>query len=184
MGSQRVRCDWATFTSFYFLWALWIYLFWSAKFLLKNLLKALWRFPCTLSSVQFSSVAQSCPTLCNPIDCSTPGFPVHHQLPEFTQTHVHWVSDAIQPSHPLIPFSSHLQSFPSSGSFHMSQFFASDGQSIEVSASASILSMNSHKLFFSYYCKNSLLSLTFGTLIMWLDVSLFGFILFGTLWTS
>ena len=136
------------------------------------------------SSVQFSSVAQSCPTLCNPIDCSTPGFPVHHQLPEFTQTHVHWVSDAIQPSHPLIPFSSHLQSFPSSGSFHMSQFFASDGQSIEVSASASVLSMNSHKLFFSYYCKNSLLSLTFGTLIMWLDVSLFGFILFGTLWTS
>ena len=53
------------------------------------------------SSVQFSSVAQSCPTLCDPMDCSTPGFPVHHQLPEFTQTHVHWVSDAIQPSHPL-----------------------------------------------------------------------------------
>ena len=52
-------------------------------------------------SVQFSSVAQSCPTLCDPIDCSTPGFPVHHQLPEFTQTHVHPVGDAIQPSHPL-----------------------------------------------------------------------------------
>ena len=56
---------------------------------------------------QFSSVAQSCPTLCNPMDCSTPGLPVHHQLPEFTQTHVHWVSDAIQPSHlllsPLLP---------------------------------------------------------------------------------
>ena len=50
---------------------------------------------------QFSSVAQSCPTLCNPMDCSTPGLPVHHQLPEFTQTHVHWVGDAIQPSHPL-----------------------------------------------------------------------------------
>ena len=48
-----------------------------------------------------SSVAQSCPTLCDPMDHSTPGFPVHHQLPEFTQTHVHWVSDAIQPSHPL-----------------------------------------------------------------------------------
>ena len=48
-----------------------------------------------------SSVAQSCPTLCNPMDCSTPGLPVHHQLPEPTQTHVHWVSDAIQPSHPL-----------------------------------------------------------------------------------
>ena len=50
---------------------------------------------------QFSSVAQSCLTLCNPIDCSTLGLPVHHQLPEFTQTHVHWVGDAIQPSHPL-----------------------------------------------------------------------------------
>ena len=52
-------------------------------------------------SNQFSLVAQSCPTLCDPMNCSTPGLPVHHQLPEFTQTHVHWVSDAIQPSHPL-----------------------------------------------------------------------------------
>ena len=52
-------------------------------------------------SVQFSSVAQSCPTLCNPMNHSTPGLPVHHQLLEFTQTHVHQVSDAIQPSHPL-----------------------------------------------------------------------------------
>ena len=52
-------------------------------------------------SVQFSSVAQSCPTLCDPMNCSTPGLPVHHQLLEFTQTHVHWVGDAIQPSHPL-----------------------------------------------------------------------------------
>ena len=51
--------------------------------------------------VQFSSFAQSCPTLCDATDCSTPGLPVHHQLLEFTQTHVHWVSDAIQPSHPL-----------------------------------------------------------------------------------
>jgi len=50
----------------------------------------------------FSSVAQSCPTLCNPMNHSTPGLPVHHQLPEFTQTHVHRVSDAIQPSHPLL----------------------------------------------------------------------------------
>ena len=50
---------------------------------------------------QFSSVTQSCPTLCNPMSCSTPGLPVHHQLPEFTETHVHRVSDAIQPSHPL-----------------------------------------------------------------------------------
>ena len=52
-------------------------------------------------SIQFSSVAQSCRTLCDPMNCSTPGLPVHHQLPEFTQTHVHRVSDAIQPSHPL-----------------------------------------------------------------------------------
>ena len=56
---------------------------------------------CFISSVQFSSVGLSCPTLCNPMNCSTPSLPVHHQLPEFTQTHVHRVSDAIQPSHPL-----------------------------------------------------------------------------------
>ena len=55
----------------------------------------------SLCSVQFSSVAQSCPTLCDPMNRSTPGLPVHHQLPEFTQTHVHQVCDAIQPSHPL-----------------------------------------------------------------------------------
>ena len=53
-------------------------------------------------SIQFSSVTQSCPTICNTIDHSTPGLPVHHQLPEFTQTHVHRVGDAIQPSHPLL----------------------------------------------------------------------------------
>ena len=52
-------------------------------------------------TVQFNSVAQSCPTLCDPMNHSTPGLLVHHQLPEFTQTHVHQVSDAIQPSHPL-----------------------------------------------------------------------------------
>ena len=52
-------------------------------------------------SVKFSSVTQSCLTLCDPMNCSMPGLPVHHQLPEFTQTHVHWVGDAIQPSHPL-----------------------------------------------------------------------------------
>ena len=51
--------------------------------------------------VQFSSVTQSCPILCDPMNHSTPGLPVHHQLPEFTQTHTHWVGDAIQPSHPL-----------------------------------------------------------------------------------
>ena len=56
---------------------------------------------CPISSVQFSSVAQLCPALCNPMNCSMPGLPVHHQLPEFAQTHVHQVSDAIQPSHLL-----------------------------------------------------------------------------------
>ena len=56
---------------------------------------------CAIRAVQFSSVSQSCPTLCDPMNRSTPGLPVHHQLPEFTQTHIHRVSDAIQPSHPL-----------------------------------------------------------------------------------
>ena len=59
------------------------------------------KFLLIILSVQFSSVAQSCPTLCDPMNPSTPGLPVHHQLPEFTQTYVHQVSDAIQPSHPL-----------------------------------------------------------------------------------
>ena len=62
---------------------------------------------------QFSSVTQSCPTLCSLMDCSIPGLPVHHQLPEFTQTHVHQVGDAIQPSHPL--------SSPSPPAFNLSQ---------------------------------------------------------------
>ena len=71
---------------------------------------------------------------------SMPGLPVHHQLPEFTQTHAHRVGDAIQLSHPLAPFSSHLQSFPASGSFPMSQLFASGGLSF--GASALVLPMN------------------------------------------
>ena len=59
-----------------------------------------------ISSVQFSSIAQSCLTLCDPMNRSTPGLPVHHHLPEFTQTHIHRVGDAIQPSHPLLSTSS------------------------------------------------------------------------------
>ena len=90
------------------------------------------------SGVQFRSVTQSCPTLCNPMNCSTPDLPVHHQLPESTQTHVHWVGGAIQPSHPP----SSPQSFPASGSFQMSQLFTSCGQSIGVSASTSVLPVN------------------------------------------
>ena len=87
-------------------------------------------------TVQFSSAAPLHLTLCNPTDYSMSGSPVHHQLPEFAQTHVHRVSDAIQPSSSVIPFSSCLESFPASGSFPVSQFFASGGQSIGVSASA------------------------------------------------
>ena len=64
-------------------------------------------------SVQFSSVTQSCPTLCNPMDCSMPGFPVHHQLPDPTEIHVHCISDAIQTSHPLLS--------PSFPAFNLSQ---------------------------------------------------------------
>ena len=94
-----------------------------------------------------SSVAQSCLTLCNPMDCSTPGFPVHHQLLEFAQTHVHGVSDAIKPSHPLLS--------PSSPVFHLSQdqglfqwvsslnqILMWKYQSIGASASASLLPVN------------------------------------------
>ena len=88
-------------------------------------------------TVQLSSVTQLCPTLCNPMDCSMPAFPVHHQHPELTKTHFHPFHPTISSS--VIPFSSCLQSFPASGSFPISQFLASDGQSIEVSASASVL---------------------------------------------
>ena len=77
--------------------------------------------------IQFSSVTQLCPIICDPMDCSTSGFPVHLQLLELAQTHAHWVSDAIQSSYPVIPFSSCLQSFPASGSFPISQFFAPGG---------------------------------------------------------
>ena len=92
---------------------------------------------------QFSSVTQLCPTLCNPMNCSMPGLPVYHQIPEFIQTHVHRVSDTIQPSHPLSSPSSPAPN-PSQhqGSFPMSQLFAWGGQSIGVSASASVLPMN------------------------------------------
>ena len=88
------------------------------------------------------SVAHLCLNLCDPMDCSMSGLPVLHHLLELAQTHVHWVGDAIQPSHPLGPFSSPLQSFPASGSFLMSQLFVSSGQSIGVSTSASVLPMN------------------------------------------
>ena len=88
-------------------------------------------------SVQFSSVTQSCPTLCDTMNCSTPGLPVRHQLLEFTQTHVHRVSDAIQPSHPL-PSPSPPAPNPSQ---HPS-IFQWGGQSTGVSALASFLPKN------------------------------------------
>ena len=88
------------------------------------------------------SVTQLCPTLCDPMDGSTPGFPVLHHLLEFVQTHAHWVGDAIQPSHPVLPFSSCLQYFPASGSFLMSWLFTSGGQSIGASASAPVFPKN------------------------------------------
>ena len=101
---------------------------------------SLW--PRASHTVQFSSFAHSYLTLCDPMDCSTPGFPVHHQLPELTQTHVHRVSDAIQSSHPLLS--------PSPPAFNLSQHQGLSNesvlhikcQSIGVSASASVLPMN------------------------------------------
>ena len=86
--------------------------------------------------VQFSSVAQLCPTLCDPMDCSTAGFPVHYQLLEFAQTHVHRVGDAIQPSHPLSSPSPALNLSQHQG------LFTSGGLSIGAPASASVLPMN------------------------------------------
>ena len=70
------------------------------------------------------------------------GFPAHHQLPELAQTHVHWVGDTIQPSHPIIPFFSCLQSFPATGSFLRSHFFASGGLRMGNSVSAAVLPLN------------------------------------------
>ena len=89
----------------------------------------------TGNSVQFSHSVVS--TLCSPMDCSMLGLPVHHQLTELTQTHFHPAISSF-----VIPFSSCLQSFPASGTFPVSQLFPSGGQSIGVSASASVLPMN------------------------------------------
>ena len=74
---------------------------WTAPFLKDTISMVTLESPDCLTSDQIRSVTQSCPTLCDPMNCSTPGLPVHHQLTEFTHTHIHWVSDAIQPSHPL-----------------------------------------------------------------------------------
>ena len=91
-------------------------------------------WPEKTGSSLFSSVAQSCLTLCNPMDCSMPGLLVHLQLQEFTQIHVHWVSDAIQPSHPLWS--------PSPPAFNLSQHHGLQMSEFFTSASASVLPMN------------------------------------------
>ena len=93
-----------------------------------------------ISSVQFSCSVVL--TLCDPMDYSTPGLPVHHELPEFTQSHLHWVDDAIQPSHPLLSPSPPTFNLSQHQGLFQDQFFASRGQSIGVSASASVLPMN------------------------------------------
>ena len=119
-----------------YVWKKCVYLHWfipSQYFILSD----------NVVSVQFTSVTQSCPTLCNPMDCSRPGILVHHQLLKSTQAHVHWLGDAIQPSHPLSsPSPPNLQSLPASGSFQMSKFFISGSQSIGISPSTSVLPMN------------------------------------------
>ena len=117
----------------------------NKSFHLSNLLLVIfWDFVAIVSR-WWCSVAQSCLTLCHLMDCSIPGFPVLHYLPQFTQTHVHWVDDAIQPSHAVSAASP--QSFPSSGCFPVSWLLTSGGQRIGVSASASVLPMSLHGWF-------------------------------------
>ena len=90
------------------------YLPWHREFLFDAIRKHYkWKFNLEVTLVKFSSVTQSCPPFCDPMDCSMPGFPAHYQLLELTQTHVHWVSDASQPSHPLLS--------PSPPAFNISQ---------------------------------------------------------------
>ena len=96
---------------------------------------------------QLNSVTQSCPTLCNLMDCSMPGFSIHHQLPELTQTQVHQVGDAIQLSHPLLSPSLPAFSISQHQGLPVSQFFVSSGQNIGASATASVLPMNIQALF-------------------------------------
>jgi len=105
--------------------------------------KEVYRIQITVTSRTrlFSSVAQSCPTLCNPMDCSMLGLPAHHQLPEFTQTHVHWVRDAIQPSHPLSSTSPTFNISQHQGLFKWVSL-NQVAKVLGVSASASILPMN------------------------------------------
>ena len=96
-----------------------------------------------LIKLQFSSVPQLCPTLCDPMNCSTPGLPIHHQLPEFTQTHVHWAGDTIQPSNPLSsPSPPALNLSQDQGLFKWVSCLHQVAKSIGVSALTSVLPMN------------------------------------------
>ena len=103
--------------------------------------QGLWLLCCKYN-VKGCSVAQLCPTLWDPLDWSTPGFPVLHYLLEFAQTHIHWVNDAIQPSYPLSLHSPHPQLSSESGFFPMSWLFPSGGWSIGASALVSVLPKN------------------------------------------
>ena len=108
-----------------------------------SILKRELKFIATDQTLSVSPVqSQSCLTLSNPIDCSMPGFPIHQQLLELAQTHVHSVSDAIQSAHPLLSPSPPAFSLSQHQSFPVSQFFASGGQSTGVSPLASVLPMN------------------------------------------
>ena len=127
------------------IYSLYIYFLWSSSQFIYSLF---FFFSFLISTdyftLQFSSVAQSCLTLCNPINCSSPGFPVHYQLLEFTQTHVHWVGDAIQSPHSL-PSPSPLASiFPSIRVFsnESALCISPSHQSIGVSPSTSVLPVN------------------------------------------
>ena len=119
--------------------------------LVKNRTKKWWlfhRFVLTITwldkCASFSSVQsfQLCLSLCKDMECSMPGFPIHHQLLEFTQAHVHRLGNANQPSHSVFPFFSCLQSFLTSGSFPMCQLFLSGGQIIGASASTLVFPVN------------------------------------------
>ena len=132
---------------------------------------------CTLVNFQIRSVAQPCPTLCDPMNRSRPGLAVHHQLPEFTETHVHqWYHSTISSS--VIPFSSCPQSLPASESFPMSQLFAWGGQSISVSALASVLPMNTQD-WSPLGWHHAKLSHLILTTILWGRLHLFSFYRWG-----
>ena len=116
----------------------WIRLVWRLSQRPKTYLPLPSHIYCTAVVVQLPSRVQ----LCDPMDCSTPGLPVPHHLQEFAQHHVHCISDAVQSSHPLTPFSFCPWSFPASGTFPTSHLFASDDQNTGVSASALVLPVN------------------------------------------